>query len=167
MKRMFGVAALALFVLAGQSGIAGQLLSYREAPVRISHYHLNVTSIAAQKKFWVDTLGGTAMQFGRDEVDVIKLPDVFIFLHVQKPTGPNRGTAFDHIGLASSNVPAIVEKLKANGLYRPTVGRDCYRLSTTSQYLLGGNCFGAGQLSVYPDDLFDAADNNSELVKPG
>ena len=64
------------------------------------------------------------MQFGRENIDMIKLPDVLIFLHVQTPTGPNRGTAFDHIGLAATSVPAVVEKLKANGLYRPTVGRE-------------------------------------------
>src|SRR6185503_12852168 len=124
MKRLFSVAVVACLVAAGLSNPSAQLLSYKEAPIRISHYHLNVTSIEAQKKFWVDALGGTAMQFGREDVDMIKLPDVLIFLHVQKPTGPNRGTAFDHIGLGASSVPAIVEKLKANGLYRPTVGRE-------------------------------------------
>jgi catechol 2,3-dioxygenase-like lactoylglutathione lyase family enzyme len=124
MRRLFSAAVLAVFVVAGQPGIGAQLMSYKDAPVRMSHYHLNVTSIEAQKKFWVDALGGTAMQFGREDVDMIKLPDVLIFLHVQKPTGPNRGTAFDHIGLAASSVPAVVEKLKANGLYRPTVGRE-------------------------------------------
>jgi catechol 2,3-dioxygenase-like lactoylglutathione lyase family enzyme len=111
-------------VSAGLADPSAQLLSYKDAPVRISHYQLNVTSIEAQQKFWVDALGGTPMKFGRDKIDVIKLPDVLIFLHQQKPTGVSRGTAFDHIGLAAPNVPAVVEKLKANGLYQPTVGRE-------------------------------------------
>ena len=63
-----------------------QLLN-KQAPVIVGHYHLNVTSIEAHKKFWVDTLGGTAMKVGN--IDVIKFPDVFLFLHVQKPTGPD------------------------------------------------------------------------------
>ena len=117
MKRLFSVAVVAFFVSAGPSRPSAQLLSNKDAPVRISHYHLNVTSIEAQKKFWVDALGGTAMKFGRDDVDMIKLPDVLIFLHAQKPTGPNRGTAFDHIGLGSSSVPAVVEKLKGHPLF--------------------------------------------------
>ena len=71
-----------------------QLLSHTDAPIRIAHYHLNVTSIEAHQKFWVDSLGGTAMKFGN--IDVVKFPDAFIFLRVQKPTGPTRGTAFDH-----------------------------------------------------------------------
>jgi hypothetical protein len=68
---------------------SAQLLN-KEAPVIVGHYHLNVTSVAEHKKFWVDTLGGTAMKFGKDEV--IKFPDVFLFLHEKKPTGPTYGT---------------------------------------------------------------------------
>src|SRR5215831_5382765 len=86
-----------------------QLLSHPDAPVRIGHYHLNVASIEAHKKFWADTLGGRAIKFGR--IDVIEFPDAFIFLQAQKPTGPTRGTAFDHIGFAVPNVPAMAMKL--------------------------------------------------------
>ena len=80
-----------------------------------------MTSVAEHKKFWVDTLGGTAMKFGKDEV--IKFPDVFLFLHEQKPTGPTHGTAFDHIGFAVPDVPALTTKIVANG-YQLTQGRE-------------------------------------------
>jgi hypothetical protein len=89
---------LALSIAALSPRASAQLLN-KEAPVIVGHYHLNVTSVAEHKKFWVDTLGGTAMKFGKDEV--IKFPDVFLFLHEQKPTGPTYGTAFDHIGFAA------------------------------------------------------------------
>jgi catechol 2,3-dioxygenase-like lactoylglutathione lyase family enzyme len=98
-----------------------QLLSHPDAPIRVGHYHLNVTSIEAHRKFWVDTLGGTAMKFG--SIDVVKFPDALIFLRVQKPTGPTRGTAFDHIGFAVPNVPAMAMKLAAAG-YQETTGRE-------------------------------------------
>ena len=97
-----------------------QLLN-KQAPVIVGHYHLNVTSIEAHKKFWVDTLGGTATKIGN--IDVIKFPDVFLFLHVQKPTGPAKGTAFDHIGFAVPDVPAVTTKVVANG-YELTTGRE-------------------------------------------
>src|SRR5947207_7381712 len=80
------------------------------APSVVGHFHLNVTSIEAHKKFWVDTLGGTAMKFGSDNIDVITFPDVHLFLRAQPPTGPARGTALDHIGFSAPNVPAIVAK---------------------------------------------------------
>src|SRR3974390_3438777 len=98
-----------------------QLVSHPDAPIRIGHYHLNVTSIEAHKKFWADTLGGKAMKFGG--IDVIEFPDAFIFLRVQKPSGPTRGTAFDHIGFAVPDVPAMAKKLAAAG-YQETTGRE-------------------------------------------
>jgi catechol 2,3-dioxygenase-like lactoylglutathione lyase family enzyme len=114
-------AALAVLVLAFVARPYAQLLSNPDAPIRIAHYHLNVTSVDAHKKFWVDTLGGTAMKF--QGLDVVKFPDAFIFLNVQKPTGPTRGTAFDHVGFAVPNVPAVAMKLAAAG-YQETTGRE-------------------------------------------
>jgi catechol 2,3-dioxygenase-like lactoylglutathione lyase family enzyme len=103
------------------SPASAQLVSHPDAEVRVGHYHLNVTSIEAHKKFWVDTLGGTAIKVG--SIDVVKFPDAFIFLRVQKPTGGTRGTAFDHIGFAVPNVPAVAMKLAAAG-YPETTGRE-------------------------------------------
>jgi catechol 2,3-dioxygenase-like lactoylglutathione lyase family enzyme len=101
---------------------SAQLLN-REAPVIVGHYHLNVTSVAEHKKFWVDTLGGKATTFGSPAVDVIQYPGVLLFLRVQRPTGPTRGTAFDHIGFAVPDVPAVAARAVANG-YQLTVGRE-------------------------------------------
>src|SRR5438105_10287771 len=128
MKRTLHAAASLLILslavsrfLISPSPVFAQLISHPDAPIRVGHYHLNVTSIEAHKKFWVDTLGGTAMKFGN--LDVVKFPDAFIFLRVQKPTGPTRGTAFDHIGFAVPNVPAMAMKLAAAG-YQETTGRE-------------------------------------------
>ena len=96
-------------------------LTNRDAPVIVGHYHLNVTSIDEHKRFWVDTLGGTAMTIGG--VDVIEFPDVYLFLSEQRPTGPTRGTTFDHIGFAVPDVPALTTKVVAAG-YALTVGRE-------------------------------------------
>jgi catechol 2,3-dioxygenase-like lactoylglutathione lyase family enzyme len=120
MTRVFGVVVPAALLLTLPSQTTAQLLN-KEAPVIVGHYHLNVTSVDAHKKFWVDTLGGTAMKFGSE--DVIKFPNVFLFLHVQKPTGPTYGTALDHIGFAVPDVPAMTTKIVANG-YELTTGRE-------------------------------------------
>jgi len=121
MKRMLSAAAVVL-LLSAPSGMSAQLLN-KEAPIVVSHYHLNVSSVDAHKKFFVDTLGGTPMTFGADKVEVVKFPDVFVFLKVQKPTGPSRGTAFDHLGFSVPNVPAVVARVKENG-FQQTVGRE-------------------------------------------
>ena len=98
-------------------------LSNKEAPAVVGHFHLNVTSVEAHKKFWVDTLGGTALKLGPGNIDVIRFPDALIFLRVQAPTGPSRGTAFDHIGFAVPNVRDVVAKVRANG-FQTTNGRE-------------------------------------------
>ncbi len=120
MRRVLGTIALLVLALNPSPRLAAQLLN-REAPVIVGHYHLNVTSIDAHKRFWVDTLGGTAIKVG--SVDVIEFPDILLFLHVQPPTGPTRGTALDHIGFAVPDVPALTRKVVANG-YTLTYGRE-------------------------------------------
>ena len=118
--RTFGVFfGAAVVMLAGLSPSA-QLLN-KQAPIVVSHYHLNVTSVDAHKKFWVDTLGGKAEKFGSE--DVVRFPSVLLFLTVQKPTGPTRGTVFDHIGFAVPDVPETTKKVVAAG-YQLTVGRE-------------------------------------------
>jgi catechol 2,3-dioxygenase-like lactoylglutathione lyase family enzyme len=120
MNRTFSVCALALLVIVAASRPSAQMLN-KEAPVRVGHYHLNVTSVADHKKFWVDTLGGTATKVGNE--DAIRFGDVFLILHVQKPTGGTRGSTLDHIGFAVPDVPATTTKVVAAG-YKLTVGRE-------------------------------------------
>jgi len=83
-------------------------LSNLAAPVVISHYELNVTSVAEHQRFWVDTLGGKATKIGK--VDAVEFPDALILLRERKPTGPTRGTTFDHIGMAVPDVPAVTSR---------------------------------------------------------
>ena len=113
------IAASSFFAASG----AWAQLDNDEAPIVIGHYHLNVTSVAEHKRFWVDTLGGEAFKFGEDGIDAIRFPGVFLFLTVNPPTGPTRGTTFDHLGFASPDVAALAAKAVANGFTR-TVGRE-------------------------------------------
>ena len=58
MRCSLTVAVAALVCALGASAAAQ--LSNKEAPAIVGHFHLNVTSVEAHRKFWVDTLGGTA-----------------------------------------------------------------------------------------------------------
>lgn len=121
MTRVVSAFVLALGGLVLLPAVLPAQLLNKQAPVVVGHYDLNVTSVDAHKKFWVDTLGGTAATIG--SVDVIRFPDVYLFLRVQKPTGPTYGTAFDHIGFAVPDVPALTTKIVAAG-YQLTTGRE-------------------------------------------
>ena len=154
-------------ILLCSSSTFAQIISHPEAPVRVGHYDLNVTSIDAHKKFWVDTLGGTAMKFGN--IDVVKFPDAFIFLRMRKPTGPTRGTAFDHIGFAVPSVPAMAMKLAAAG-YQETTGREPAPGAPAAQAPASGTSAVYGRFAYFvgPDgakiELVTAAEPNAPPI---
>jgi catechol 2,3-dioxygenase-like lactoylglutathione lyase family enzyme len=139
------IAALLVVWLAAP---AGAQLSNEDAPVVVGHYHLNVTSVDEHERFWVDTLGGTAIKIGAE--DVIRFPNAYLFLRVQPPIGGTRGTTFDHIGFAVPDVPALTEKVVANG-YRLTVGREPAPGETASPPTAGN--YGRFSYLVGPDGV--------------
>jgi len=139
---------VAVGVLAALSSTANAELKNQAAPVIVGHYHLNVTSVADHKRFWVDTLGGKAIKIGN--VDAIEFPDAYLLLHQQKPTGPTRGTTFDHIGFAVPDVPAMTTKVVANG-YTLTVGREPAPGETASPPTAGN--YGRFSYLVGPDGV--------------
>ena len=104
---------LVLSWAAGASNASAQLVAAREAPIAYGHHHLNVTSIAEQKKFFVDTLGGVPITLAGREI--VKFPNAFVFLREQKPTGGNRGTTVNHLGFTVPNLRQTLDKLKASG----------------------------------------------------
>ena len=110
-------------VAAGGFATANAQLDNAEAPVVVGHYHLNVTNLAEHRRFWVDALGGEAFEFGEDGVDAIRFPGVFLFLDERAPTGPTRGTTFDHLGFAVTDVAAVAARAVELGFAR-TVGRE-------------------------------------------
>jgi catechol 2,3-dioxygenase-like lactoylglutathione lyase family enzyme len=105
--------ALALCLFATASPSRAQLLAAKDAPVAYGHHHLNVTDISAQLKFFGDALGGTpATVAGRQ---IVKFPNVHVFLRQQKPTGGSKGSSVDHLGFSVPNLRTAVDRIKAHG----------------------------------------------------
>jgi catechol 2,3-dioxygenase-like lactoylglutathione lyase family enzyme len=138
----------AMTALAALAAPAGAELTNDAAPVIVGHYHLNVTSVPEHRRFWVDTLGGKAVKIG--SVEAIEFPDVYLLLHEAAPTGPTRGTTFDHIGFAVPDVPAMTTKVVANG-YTLTVGREPAPGETASPPTAGN--YGRFSYLVGPDGV--------------
>ena len=112
---------LAAAALAGGAPRASAQLHNTEAPVVVGHFHMAATSVAEHRKFWVDTLGGTPAKVG--SADVVRFPGIVLFFDATLPSGPNHGTAFDHIGFVVPDVPALTTKVVAAG-YKLTSGRE-------------------------------------------
>src|SRR5947208_3365032 len=116
MKRTLASVGSALLVLASASETSAQLVAAKDGPVVYGHHHLNTTNMAAQKKFFVDTLGGKLITIGTNNSEVVEFPNVLIFFRpTQAPTGGTRGTTVNHIGFSVPNLRQMVDKVKANG----------------------------------------------------
>ena len=103
-----------LLALAATAASAQTLMA--DGPVIYGHHHFNTTDLAAQKRFFGDTLGGKAATIGTNHVEVIEFPNVFLFFRpMQKPTGGTIGTTVNHVGFSVPDLKSVVAKLKANG----------------------------------------------------
>jgi catechol 2,3-dioxygenase-like lactoylglutathione lyase family enzyme len=112
MTRFSRILLIVSLVLAPSYSFA-QLVA--DGPVVYGHHHLNVSNIDAHKKFWADTLGGTVVRIGPENREVIKVPNVFIFLRMQAPTAGSKGSTADHIAFSVPNLQATLDKVRANG----------------------------------------------------
>jgi len=110
-------AALVLgYVLALPCTSHSQILVSKQGPVVYGHHHLNTTNMDAQKKFFVDTLGGKLIKFGQNNQEIIEFPNVLIFFRpMQAPTGGSIGTTVNHIGFSVPDLKPLIAKIKANG----------------------------------------------------
>jgi hypothetical protein len=82
--------------------------------VAFPHVHLHVKDVAASKRFWIDTLGGSAVAAAGAGVEAVRFPDVVIFLEPKDAAGGgSKGTVVDHVAFDVKDLKVTVDKLKA------------------------------------------------------
>ena len=99
-----------------------QLVAVKDGPIAYGHHHVNVSDLAAHRKFWVDGLGGTPVFIATSKAERVKFRNVFVFFSEQKPSGGTRGTVVNHVGFEVPNLRAAIDKLKAAGFPMATTG---------------------------------------------
>jgi len=114
MKRVSAILA-GLAIGLWPPSLAAQLRAAKDGPVVYGHHHLNATSTEAHKKFWVETLGGGLTKAGTAPAEVIKFPNVLIFMNQRSPSGGTKGTTVNHIGFQVPNIRAIVDRVRTAG----------------------------------------------------
>ena len=114
MLRSVSIAFVA-FCLWLPTSASAQLLAAKEGPIVYGHHHVNATDPAAHKKFWADALGGTVVKVGTDGREVIRIPNVWIFMRTQAAKGSSKGSTADHIGFSVKNLQQTLDRVKANG----------------------------------------------------
>lgn len=105
-------------LLLAPSAARAQILVAGDGPVVYGHHHLNTTNMAAQKKFYADTLGGVVETIGSGDrhQEIIQFPNVLMFFRpMQAPTGGSIGTTVNHLGFSVPDLKPVVAKIKANG----------------------------------------------------
>src|ERR1700704_1495186 len=97
-RRLLVCALFGLSLVTAARPASAQLLVAKDGPVVYGHHHLNTTNMEAQKKFFVETLGGTAVKIGTREI--VRFPNVLLFFNPTAPTGGTRGSTVNHIGFS-------------------------------------------------------------------
>ena len=119
-KTIASTAAAGLLVLSGASPTAAQLTAAQDGPIVYGHHHLVVTSVDEHKRFWVDTLGGDLVTVGT--LEIVRFPNVLVFMREGEPTGGTKGTSVNHIGFSVPSTRETVDRVEAAGY--PIVTRE-------------------------------------------
>jgi predicted enzyme related to lactoylglutathione lyase len=112
-RRVVALVALSLACVAPRA--SAQLIAAKNGPIVYGHHHVNAADVEAQKRFFVNGLGGTAATIGTNNLEIVKFPNVLIFFRPQAPTGGTRGTTANHIGFSVPDIRAAVDRVKASG----------------------------------------------------
>ena len=108
------VLPLAVLVLLSPPAAFAQLTAAKDGPIVYGHHHFNVTSVDEHKKFWA-TLGGTTIKVGTYPAEIIRFPNVLIFMNNRAPTGGTKGTTVNHVAFGVPNLRQTVDRVKAAG----------------------------------------------------
>ncbi len=92
-----------------------QLVAARQAPIAYGHHHVSATDITAHRRFWADTLGGTAIKVGTSTAEIVRFPNVLVFLADRDATGGTKGTTVNHVGFRVPDMRAALDRVKAAG----------------------------------------------------
>ena len=96
-----------------------QLPAPNSTGAAMGHLHLRSKDAAGNRKFWVDTLGGTPAKAG--SLEYYKFPDVLVMIANGEPKGGSEGSAINHLGFKVKNLEEYIEKCKAGGWELPQI----------------------------------------------
>jgi catechol 2,3-dioxygenase-like lactoylglutathione lyase family enzyme len=158
-------ALAAVLVVPAQAPAWAQLTAAAEGPVVYGHHHVNATSVDAHKAFWVDALGGTLIEVGTPPRQIVKFPNVFVFLTARAPGGGTKGSTVNHVGFETPNLRAAVNRAKAAGFPIVTAAEvpSTYTVKDDLAQRPGGNLLA---FVMGPDDTKVELIDNPAVTEP-
>ena len=88
-----------------------QLLPPNDAGITMGHVHLNVRSIEAHRKFWIEQIVAKPVKLGT--LEGVAIPGLILLFRQQEPSGTVNGEVINHMGLKVkklSDLLAVFEK---------------------------------------------------------
>jgi catechol 2,3-dioxygenase-like lactoylglutathione lyase family enzyme len=79
----------------------------------MGHLHYVVRDVEANRKFWMD-FGARPVKFGNREI--LKLPDVFIFLDRGETSGGTEGSVVNHVAFRLPDIPKALDRFQSLGV---------------------------------------------------
>jgi len=102
-----------IFLSVGWPALA-QVAPPNAAGVALGHIHLLVKDVDAERRFFIDMMGGIPVE--NDKISMIQLPGVFVIISQGEPSGPSAGSTVNHFGVVLKDVAAYTAKWEANHL---------------------------------------------------
>lgn len=135
--RVMKIALLAVCLLAAAAPARAQLLQANDQGLSMGLILLNVSDVAAHKKFWMNEFDAKPVRVG--ELEGITIPGFVMLFRVQQRTGPAEGETINHMGLKLRKLSDFTARFDRDG-YKydpPRVGRE----NTPQTYVTGPDTF--------------------------
>ena len=128
-------AALTFTVTA--SPAAAQLLPVNDTGMVMGHVLVNVTSVDAHKKFWMESFDAKPVKVGT--LEGVTIPGLVLLFRTQSATGPGEGEIINHLGLKLNKLSDFTARFDKGGWKYdpPRIGRE----GTVQTYVTGPDTF--------------------------
>jgi hypothetical protein len=128
---------LALAIAVTANPAAAQLLPVNDTGMAMGHVLVNVTSVDAHKKFWMESFDAKPVKVGT--LEGVTIPGLVLLFRVQSATGPGEGEIINHVGLKLNKLSDFTARFEKGGWKYdpPRVGRE----GTVQTYVTGPDTF--------------------------
>ena len=139
-----------------------QLAAPNAAGVSMGHVHIKSRDMEAQRKLWVDVLGGKPGKLG--PMETAKFPGVLVLYEKGEPTGGTVGSVVNHIGFQVRDLKGTLAKASAAGVQLETwtnpgtflAGPDAVRIELMENAAL------TGPVAFHHVHFFDTASTDTQ-----
>ncbi len=105
--------ASALCILLAVPALA-QLAAPNADGITMGHVHYIVKDVEAQKRFWIEHLGGVEVHNG--PLTMVRMHGTYIMFRQGEPAGPQEGSIVEHVSFAVMDLKESMANWRAKGL---------------------------------------------------